>query len=84
MSDNLLIAAPVVAPAHAGDSLPRPTPEQEQTADRLFATPEERHGAADLVGLAVTVHWLYDLAVDHFHRDAEETPDERRPPAEER
>jgi hypothetical protein len=73
MSDNPLVAAPVVVqPAPAGDTLPIPTPEQERTSDQLFAQSEERHAAADLIGMVAAVQFLHDLGRDACHHEGEE------------
>jgi hypothetical protein len=68
MSDNHLIAAPVAQPTLVGETLPVPTPEQEQAADRLFAPAEEHHAAADLLGMVAATQLLQDLAIETFRR----------------
>jgi hypothetical protein len=69
MSDNPLVAAPVVQQQEpAGDILPVPTPEQERAADRLFTGAEERHPALDLLGMVAATQLLRDLAIETFRR----------------
>lgn len=84
MSDNPLVAAPVIPPAPIGETLPVPTPEQELTADQLFSRSDEHHVAADLLGMVAATHLLHDLAVDTFCRShrQEEDDQEGREPAE--
>ncbi len=83
MSDNPLVAAPVVQPAPAGETLPVPTPDQQQVSDQVFAQSEERHAAANLIGMIGAVHLLHDLAADAFRRPArteEDSPAEEEEP----
>jgi hypothetical protein len=68
MSDNPLVAAPVIPPAPHGETLPPPTPEQEHAADQLFARPEEHHAALDLLGMVAATQLLHDLAIETFRR----------------
>jgi hypothetical protein len=85
MSDNPLVAAPVLRQEPVGQTLPVPTPEQEQAADQLFARPEEQHHvAADLLGMVAATQLLHDLAIESFRRversqhlkeEPEDTPD---------
>jgi len=77
MSDNPLVAAPVVVqPPAAGDTLPPPTPQQEQTSDQVFARSEERHAALDLLGIVAAAQLLHDLGRDACRREG---PEEEEP-----
>jgi hypothetical protein len=68
MSDNPLVAAPVIHQEPAGETLPVPTPAQEQAADQVFARAEEHHAAADLIGMVAATQLLHDLAIETFRR----------------
>jgi hypothetical protein len=76
MSDNPIIAVAVVDNVPAGESLPVPTPEQEQRADQVFSHPVEHHPAAELLGMVASVQVLHDLAGEIFRRDEQEEIDE--------
>lgn len=76
MSDNPLVAAPVVVePAPAGAEIPTPTPEQERTSDQLFSQAEERHAALDLIGIVAAAQLLHDLGRDACRREGPEEED---------
>jgi hypothetical protein len=79
MSDNPLVAVAVIPPAPAGDTLPVPTPEQQQTADMLFSRPEDQqqhHVAAELLGMVASVQFLHDMANETFRRSEQALRDE--------
>jgi hypothetical protein len=80
MSDNPLVAAPVVVqPPAAGEALPIPTPEQERTSDQLFTQAEHRHAALDLLGIVAAAQLLHDLGRDACRSEGREEEDAELP-----
>jgi hypothetical protein len=80
MSNNPLVAAPVIPAEPIGEVQPAPTPEQERAADQLFARPEAHNVALDLVGMVAATQLLHDLAIETFRRsERPETDPEKQP-----
>jgi hypothetical protein len=57
-------------------TLPTPTADQVQTADRVFSDSAAQHPFATLLGVAASVGLLRDIALDTFDTSGEEDEDE--------
>jgi hypothetical protein len=75
------IEAVTPSPEPPGESsMPAPTSEQAQTADRVFTeTPSHPHPAATLMGVLTSAMLLRDIAVDTFDTSDEEEEPEKKP-----
>jgi hypothetical protein len=65
---------PVLPPGEA--SLPAPTAEQAQVADRVFTAPTAPHPIATMFGVATSLLLLRDVAVDTFDTSGDDEEDE--------
>jgi hypothetical protein len=69
---------PSPEPPAAGEStLPAPTAEQAQAADRVFTVPSQHHPAATLLGVLASALLLRDVAVDTVDTSGDEEEAEK-------
>ncbi|MGH7173427.1 MAG: hypothetical protein ACRELF_03060 [Gemmataceae bacterium] len=75
-----VVAAETATPAlemPSGEAtLPAPTAEQAQSADRVFAAPTAPHPVSSMFGIAASILLLRDVAIDTFDTSGDDDDEE--------